>query len=170
MNKFIEELNDDVFGLDVFTDESKKKTVTIQDLVGVHTFTGFSTESVTTPDHYSRDANVAIFVLDDVTYRALEDPDDGYRSYMDEITITNEKCTNMIPVHFVKGNLDEDSDIINFVDIVTKEIVLSIGTDHSDNYYPSCVSDFFPKNLAINKDPKGYQKTLREYKLKRILK
>jgi hypothetical protein len=160
MNKFIEELNIESYGQDEKS-MVHKTSVTIQDLVGVHTFTGFNTSS-------DNDSNTAIFVLDDITYMAIEDPDDGYRSSMNKIIITNEKCTNKIPVHFVNGEIDDE--VINFIDIVTKETVLSIGTDYSDSYYPSFVDYFNPTNLAINKDAKGYQKTLREYKLKRILK
>ncbi len=39
---------------------------------------------------------------------------------------------------------------IQFFDAVTNKLVLEIGTDNADDYYPYCVMDWHPENLAIN--------------------
>ena len=41
---------------------------------------------------------------------------------------------------------------IQFVDVITEKIVLEVGTDNTDDYYPYCVMYWTPENLSINID------------------
>lgn len=43
-----------------------------------------------------------------------------------------------------------EHDVIQFYDVVTNKIVLELGTESVDDYYPCCVMSWHPENLAIN--------------------
>lgn len=124
------------------------KVVDYIDLVGTHYLTGFDVSTEKNTGYFSdRYCDAFIFELDGITYKAIEDPDDGYRSYLGNFMIVKEQCKNKIPTHKVIGKLNTSSDIIDFYDYITKENVLSIGTDHSDNYYPFCIMEWCPESF-----------------------
>lgn len=118
------------------------------------------------------DETSVLFVLNNKTYIAVEDPEDGYRSVLSYIKKTNEICKNKIPPHIVKCKRYEDvnSEIISFIDIINNEIVFEIGTDYNDDYYPCAILHFYPLNLSINKNKNSYVSYFRKQKLKNILK
>lgn len=129
----------------------------LKDLVGEHQLSGVdtTTEKVKQYCDYYEDCKVVRFVIDGKTYKATEDPDDGYRSYLNEIEVTDEKVTNSFPSQKVIGKMKDDSDckknnIIQFIDAVTGNVVFEIGTSNTDDYYPYCVLHWYPENLAIN--------------------
>jgi hypothetical protein len=101
------------------------------------------------------DANFISFRLDGAVYTAVENPDDGYRSMMDRLFVTLDiKMKNVFPAVKVVGlkRAIASDDVIEFIDVKTKKIVLEIGTDHQDDYYPSFVSAFHPENMTTNAD------------------
>lgn len=105
----------------------------------------------------NEDAQHCTFVLDDVTYTAIEDPSDGYRSSLNYL-IKHGECSNLFPVRcFVHVREAQDSEeyrhlaIVELVDIFTREVVLAFGTDNTDDYYPSFVAVFKPENMACNR-------------------
>ena|SRR5690554_4167382 len=123
----------------------------LKDLVGLHDLSGVDVAT----EMYGGDVvNVVRFVLDGKTYKATEDPDDGYRSYLAEIEVTDEKVTNNFPPQKVVGTMKVagwyEHDTILFIDIVTGKVVLKVGTDDVSDYYPYCVLRWHPENLAIN--------------------
>jgi hypothetical protein len=129
----------------------------LKDLVGEHELSGVDTgdEKVHKYDSYYEDCGVVRFVLDGKTYKAIEDPDDGYRSYLSKLEVTDEKVSNTFPPQKVIGIMkpDEDyavNDTIQFFDVITTKVVLEVGTDNTDDYYPYCVLNWNPENLAIN--------------------
>lgn len=103
-------------------------------------------------DKYYSDANSIRFRLNGTVYIAIEDPDDGYRSSLGELII-GDKITNTFKPNRVKGvyrELANSCDIIEFVDCITNKVVLEIGTDNTDTYYPFFVANFSPENMFIN--------------------
>jgi len=129
----------------------------LKDLVGEHELSGVdtTTERVKKYGYYHEDCEVVRFVIDGKTYKAIEDPDDGYRSYLMELEVTDEKVINSFPPQKVIGKMKDDSDwekndTIQFIDATTKKVVLEVGTDNTDAYYPYCVLHWSPENLAIN--------------------
>jgi hypothetical protein len=124
--------------------------------LGNHVLSGFdNTIEKEQNDSWSDTFQVVKFVLDGKTYKASEDPADGYRSYLNDLIIINEKITNTFPPHDVIGKMIADNpsqinDIIEFIDILTNKTVLEIGTADTDDYYPYCVMKWSPENLAIN--------------------
>lgn len=94
------------------------------------------------------------FRLDGVTYRAEEDPSDGYRSFSKEIKIADSDLDITIPNARVVGILMPDdsyrNDGITFIDVGTGGIVLEIGTKNYDDWYPFAHHEYHPENLACN--------------------
>lgn len=135
---------------------SENKSVSLRDLVGLHMLSGvdFNTTHVDNIDR--SEANVINFVLDGVTYSAIEDPNDGYRSSMEDIVVATATVTNTFaPVQVMcvireNNGWREYHDLLDCYDVKNGKRVLSVGTDRNDSYYPSFVSDFTPGNMHIN--------------------
>ncbi|MCR5943480.1 hypothetical protein FG152_22110 [Ochrobactrum sp. XJ1] len=137
---------------------------TLPDLVGKHMLDAVDfTNEKTSDDDWCEDSQVCRFRLDDVTYKAIEDPDDGYRSHLKELVLDpNAKMNNVFPAVLVVAEMkpekpdkeawehDRTHDILIFKDALTGLPVLEIGTDNTDDYYPSFVANFSPQNMAIN--------------------
>lgn len=131
----------------------------LKELVGGHLLSGLDREVKKAEEgsYYDADANVFRFVLDGKTYKAIENPDDGYRSYLNDLEVSDEIVQYTFPAQKVIGKMRDNSeygihDVIEFYDAVTNELVLAVGTDNSVDYYPSCVMDWYPENLSINKN------------------
>ena len=122
----------------------------LKELKGKHTFTGV--EFGTMKDDWLGEVNTVKFQLDGVTYVAIENPDDGYRSYMEDLRPCADKITNPIPeTEVVCVHKATDSDILEVIDAQNGETILRIGTEDIDNYYPVCIFEYSPENLHINK-------------------
>ena len=103
-------------------------------------------------DHF--EAALAIkFCLGGTVYIAIEDPADGYRSMMKEVAVAtntkDRKVTNIFPACKVlakkKADNYQHNDTLEFIDVVTGKVVLEVGTDNLQDYYPNFVLGFFPK-------------------------
>lgn len=97
-------------------------------------------------------ANGIRFRLDGVVYEVIEDEQDGYRSSMREIRAVHTKPRNVfIPTEVVSsfgtGDMDE---VLYFYDTRTAKIVLEVGADNCDNYYPNFIAFFTPENMVSN--------------------
>jgi hypothetical protein len=93
---------------------------------------------------YGVDSNC--FKLNDTIYEAVEDPDDGYRSCMEELRVVAEP-DNLIFHSLPLANVlmqEEDEDIDLLVDADTGHVWLRYGTDYSDSYYPCFVFEYTP--------------------------
>jgi len=117
--------------------------IDMKELTGLHELTGC-------------DSGEYAFILDGISLQAIEDEDNGFRSYLNEFRTTPEPIINRFSSHEVKGSIIDDKDFsgIEFIDVVTQKVVLKIGTDYSLDYYPSIWFYWAPENLAINKDVK----------------
>ncbi len=105
-------------------------------------------------------------VVDGKTYLAIEDPDDGYRSYayitVPEnfvVEVTNQFEPQIVYVHNFHdtgeeedGWMTRDEYGIRF-DNQYGQTVLSVSTDHSDSYYPIGMVEYNPENLPCNAKP-----------------
>lgn len=135
-------------------------SVKLEDLCGEHLLSGvdFPQREV---ERFGVTETVSAcrFRLDGVTYVALEDPSDGYRSSMAEL-ITEEELTSneWPPVRVVcsmapDGEYGQQNDTLEIRDCVTGKTILRVGTDNSDDYYPWWVAEFDPTALAHNAHP-----------------
>lgn len=84
-----------------------------------------------------------------LTYEALEDPSDGYRSYLDTVEIS--KSSGLIffsqPVATVVIESIDDSSFQGYRlrDLEDDHVWLCFGTDISEDYYPSFVFSYYAK-------------------------
>ena len=133
--------------------------VSFDTLVGPHWLTGWD-HGITpgNPQRYEEDASHVRFVLDGVTYRASEDPSDGYRSCLGSLAIEPADAAPVphIPPTYViaRKSSNVDHDVLEFV-TEHDALVLEIGTSNSDDYYPSFVGAFYPENLPVNAGKPG---------------
>ncbi|OKP79795.1 hypothetical protein BTE77_06815 [Ensifer adhaerens] len=105
------------------------------------------------------DSSVCRFRLDGIVYVAIEDPGDGYRSNLRNLAIANDaNMMNVFPAidvdgrHRTSGEYGQVDDVLELVDAITGKVVLEVGTDNVDDYYPGFVSSFHPENMATNAD------------------
>lgn len=126
----------------------------LKDLVGKHVLTGVDRETKPVECYGVRsDADVFTFTLDGVTYAAIEDPDDGYRSCMKEIIPVAGPTKNVFPGCEVMCSVqdpDAEHTILELTDTTTGKVVLAVGTDWGDQWYPYFVNEWNPENMAIN--------------------
>lgn len=131
--------------------------VALESLVGEHELSGVDFGKLPEKAKWDYEhASTCTFVLDGQTYTAIEDPDDGYRSSMEKLVKGGVDVTNRFPScrvicsYRIKGEYGTVDDVLVMRDVVTGKEVLIIGTDNTDDYYPSFVSDFRPEGMAIN--------------------
>lgn len=146
---------------------ARRKHVTLHSLLGEHWLDAvdYGTGKHKEWDGKFVDANLITVRLDGICYTAIEDPNDGYRSSMDTIFTKEVEMTNVFTPTWVVGrpyvsdpedkysdHRDEEGEVnlIEFVDVWNGKVILTIGTDFSDGYYPSFVANWAPENLAIN--------------------
>lgn len=70
-----------------------------------------------------------------------------------------EKMVNVfVPIRVLARKKPDDrygnvNDTLELIDVVTGKVVLEVGTDNTDDYYPSFVSAFWPEHMASNENP-----------------
>ena len=133
--------------------------VEFKTLLGYHVLSGCDTDGVIKGEQpFYGDANVIDFVLDGRVFSAVEDPDDGYRSSLDKMFVDRvTSVKNMFPPCYVIGTRRQDreyekNDVIDFIDVLTGKIVLSVGTENTDDYYPYFVGTFDPTAMCYNEE------------------
>ncbi len=95
------------------------------------------------------DSNGISIYLDDTVYTAYEDPCDGYRSVCSELIILDESSWTK-PVFEESVMCHVHDDIMEIFCIENGKLLMRVGTNHSDSYYPSFVSEWYPQNMSIN--------------------
>lgn len=132
--------------------------VELDSLVGGHMLDAVDmfTENVKkTYGDYYEDCELIRFRLNGTIYTAIEDPSDGYRSSLESLIVTpTAEMKNVFPAVQVVARKKAagygTNDTLEFIDVVTGKVVMEVGTDNSDDYYPSFVGAFFPENMATN--------------------
>ena len=134
------------------------REITLKSLTGSHIFTGVERGFLKVDKQFSwdQDKNTIRFELDGQVYEAVENPSDGYRSYMDKLVLSNKSVHNKIPetrimcVYRDRDGYGNDCDLLDFIDCKNGNVFLTIGTKHVHDYYPVCVFEYNPENLSIN--------------------
>lgn len=154
-----------LFYLDI---EFDKKSMELKDFINMHVLSGVDIfphssqefhKLMREKDGYNADnfGNVIRFIIDGVTYECVEDNDDGYRSYCGQLYLSDNEVVNKFEPQVMMGKMgieneyDNLSDILYLYDYGTNKLVLKIGTDRSDNYYPCSIIQFYPENMWINR-------------------
>jgi hypothetical protein len=140
--------------------------VQLESLVGEHELSGVDFESMPAPEGRYSPANSIRFVLNGRIYVATEDDNDGYRSSMESLVVVEAPpVTNTFPpvrvlVRHVTGRRDDNdyagsNDLLEFIEITNGEVVLQVGTENVDDYYPGFVNHFYPDRLSVNAGKDG---------------
>jgi hypothetical protein len=110
-------------------------------------------------DYYGADEGDNTFMVDCVVFKAVEDPDDGYRSYLGTINYTEDHNSIFFrtPIARVRiETFDKELDHENpeklgdyhgyrFIDVVDDHVWLEFGTRDYSDYYPYFVFRHRPK-------------------------
>ena len=130
------------------------KSVQFDELVGAHALDGVEMGVTRLPDA-SEDSNLIRFRLDGVVYEAIEYPDDGYRSCMKDLYVSESAITNVfepvaVDVAIDNGGPERSNCTLSFTDTANGQVILRVGTDNSDDYYPWFVAEWMPQFMAVN--------------------
>lgn len=97
------------------------------------------------------------FNLDDQVFEATRDDCDEYRSSLRDIVMTDTKVTNTFRGVKVTARMKTERrdaqewgsewDVLQLVHVKTGKVVLEVGTDESDSYYPSWEAHWWPERL-----------------------
>lgn len=132
----------------------------LKELVGTHILSGVETGTLKrTKYSWEEECAYAKFTLDGVTYLAIEDPDDGYRSYMEELEVSDTPCKIKLPdievfCLMMADDRYERNDVLLFIDVLSGKEILSVGTMNYDDYYPCCHMEYHPENMYCNREVK----------------
>jgi len=121
-------------------------SINLEDLVGSHLLTGVNTDG---HESEHRMADSIAFTLDGQTYVATEDADDGYRSSMESIRKVDFTIPNLPVAVPILARMSESNseDILELLNAETGKVILRVGTDNIDDYYPCWVAEYNPENL-----------------------
>ena len=128
----------------------------LKDLVGKHILSGIEVGIIEREAWgYLEKCEYIKFTLDGVNYLAVEDPNDGYRSYMNDLEVSDTPCKIHLPNVEVVCQMREDNyyernDVLEFVDVLNGKKILAVGTGNYDDYYPYCVLEYMPENMSCN--------------------
>ena len=136
----------------------EKEEITLDSLVGFHRLTGveMTQTKVCKYDDEWEEVDSISFRLDGKIYTAVEDPSDGYRSCMKHLVldkgrrIANRFAAVQVLAIKKRSSVYHDNDTLEFIDVLNGKTILEVGTDNSDDYYPTFVARFSPENMAIN--------------------
>lgn len=129
----------------------KLRAVELKALVGRHVLDGVDRVTLPIDKGWGGGTpDVISFRLDGVTYHALEDPSDGYRSSMESLYTSMVSPLTTFPATTVFGIAEgQDARVVAFYTELGAR-VLRVGTDDADDYYPSFVAEFDPTVLPCN--------------------
>lgn len=131
---------------------------TLEHLCGSHIFSGVE---MTTEKHHSlyqgeeTDRDVCLFTFDGITYKATEDPDDGYRSYCNDIEMADRAPMYQFPgvqvvCHMMEDSFESKNNVLVVRDALNGKVILEIGTMNTNDYYPYCHFVYSPENMSCN--------------------
>ena len=90
------------------------------------------------------------FKLGGLVFEAIEDEDDGYRSYFTSVEVKDPTGLIFFKTEVaevtVARYLDQDFDGYELVDVRDGHVWLRLGTDSSDQYYPMFTFRYWPKD------------------------
>lgn len=133
----------------------------LKDFVGNCWLSGVDYELKTITYHpgekinWDENCQIIRFVLDGVTYCVIEDPKDGYRSGMRAVQFSESSPKNIFPPQdvvckYINENEYGKCDILEIYDAKNEKLVLRVGTENIDDYYPGFIGEWIPENMSIN--------------------
>lgn len=130
--------------------------ITLESLCGKHTFSGCEITSEDVEGYYGVETcAVCLFTIDGVTYKAVENQDYGYRSFCEELEVSEKKPRySFAPVEVACSMMEStaysENDVLVIRDLKNGKTILQVGTTSCDDYYPYCLFEYTPENMACN--------------------
>ena len=124
---------------------------------GKHEFSGI--ESFQYQDKYDNTHDGYYIIIDNNVYVFEIDHDDGWRSYgnlyiPENVSVNNIKnrflAQEVIITQHHREHTDSNKEFYTITDVETGKVILEIGTDYTDSYYPMAICHYYPENMAIN--------------------
>ena len=127
-------------------------------------FTHFASLEGSVMDYYGADEASHEFKVDDIIFRVLQDPDDGYRSHLGVIEYGEQSNAIFFRSTLAKVRIEPFTRArapspkvwearagtgYRFVDVEDGHIWLEFGTDSTDDYYPYFVFRHTPKQQPL---------------------
>jgi hypothetical protein len=140
-------------------DTEKVENVPFESLVGEHELDAVDESTEQVKKWYGdtfESANCIRFRLDGKVYTGIEDPSDGYRSSMEKLFVSADTMTNVFKPVRVLARIRTEyehggvSDVLQLLDMANGKVILEVGTDNTDDYYPVFVASWKPENMAAN--------------------
>ena len=110
-------------------------------------------------DYYGADAGDNTFKVDDIVFKVLEDPNDGYRSCLGTIDYTDEHNSIFFRTPIARVRIEtyegrnreysQGDQGYQIVDITDGHVWLEFGTDNTDDYYPCFVFRHTPRATPL---------------------
>lgn len=132
----------------------------LKDLVGLHMLDAVDFETISVPEWEGadtfEDASTCRFRLGGEVWAAVEDPNGGYCSSMRELrhmpgaAMANVFTAVQVLAVYRSKRGYQDADVLELIDTTTGRTVLEIGTDNTDDDYPTFVSNFDPSAMKSN--------------------
>ncbi len=98
-----------------------------------------------------------LICIDGINYLMIEDLNDGYRSNMLDPEITDREIKNRFEEqevfiqHRTDGHYSGEKSNIMEIYSMSGDLILEIGTDNIDDWYPGAVFNYIPENMEVNK-------------------
>lgn len=133
-------------------------SITLESLCGKHIFSGCELTTETIKGYFGEEqCNICLFLLDGITYIAIENPDDGYRSYCEDLKISEKTPRYTFPGIEVLCSMMENEDCQNnnvlvIRDVANGKTILEVGTKNYDDWYPYCHFSYTPENMVCNQE------------------
>ncbi len=117
-------------------------------------FTHFNSLINSEVDYYGADSGHHSFKIDNIAFKVLEDPNDGYRSCLGVIEYGEQNDSIFFSSPIAKVRIEKfqesteygnENEGYRLVDVEDGHVWLAFGTDHCDDYYPMFVFTHTPK-------------------------
>lgn len=128
----------------------------LEDLIGMHSFSGidFGDEKYKDWSGMEDDRQYVVFIIDGKSILASENPDDGYRSMCNELELTDRDVKNTFPPQRVFCKMKDggyyNHSVLELYNPDTAQLIMAIGTENYDDYYPCFHFEYLPQNMAAN--------------------
>lgn len=115
-----------------------------------------------TTNTFYENINGVVLILNGEKYIMAEDPSDGYRSYGIIFQDEDVECINTFPPQevVVESKVTEITEhfysrvdeMMTIKNPFTNKIIIELGTEDMEDYYPVGIFHYYPENLPINKE------------------
>jgi hypothetical protein len=138
--------------------EAKTAAQRLEELVGDHVLDFVPIIDLRHP--FDADATGALFGLDGFIYLVFEDPADGYRSnaapilsFKGDLWELGDRWPEHITMWVVCSMEGSGDGVLTMREIASGKVVFEVGTDNSDDYYPSYIARWTPPDSPSTDAP-----------------